>query len=293
MWPINPVRVTADDEAMTSSKVAPDGRVDATASRTAEFEVSGSPPASLTLIVPMYCETSRIGTTVKTLAGSVLHRDDVKFLFVDDGSPDETVRVTQAAIDANRLRQSTILRLARNTGKGGAIKAAVQHADSAHVGFVDADLSLDPAEISRALARLVATNADLVVGHRIVDNARQPKVRRFASLTFRSIARHLVPTTATDTQCAMKLFRAPVAKALFAALDTTGFAFDVELLRRADIAGMRIEDVPVAWQHQAGSRLNTVTDSFRMLREIIAIRQSLRGATLPYCRSSSVATRSE
>lgn len=283
----------ADDDLVTSSQVASDGRVDAATRGSAELDVCDSRPATLTLIVPMYREASRIATTVTTLAGSVLHRDDVTFLFVDDGSPDDTVRVAQAAIDANGLRQATILRLDRNTGKGGAIKAAVQHTDSAHVGFVDADLSLDPAEISRALARLVATNADLVVGHRIVDNARQPKVRRIASLTFRSIARHLVPTTAKDTQCAMKLFRGPVAKELFSALDTTGFAFDVELLRRADLAGLRIEDVPVAWEHQPGSRLNTVTDSLRMLRQILEIRRALSGSAVGYRRSSTVATRSE
>ena len=134
---------------------------------------------------------------------------------------------------------------------------------------------MNPAEISQALARLLATKADLVVGHRIVNAAKQPKLRRLASLVFRFVAQRLVPTSATDTQCALKLFRGPVAKDLFDALSTTGFAFDVELLRRADQAGLRIEDVPVAWQHQPGSQVNTITDSVRMIREILAVRRML------------------
>lgn len=263
---------------MTSPGVGSNGRVDANVAAPFDDVLlrTGRPsPATLTLIIPMYCESDRIGSTVSTLAASTLHREDIEFLFVDDGSPDDTTLAAQAAIDTVGLRHARILRLTVNVGKGGAIKAAVQHATGRNIGFVDADLSLDPAEVSQALARLVTTQADIVVGHRIIDRAHQPKLRRIASLTFRSIARRLVPTTAADTQCAMKLFRGPVAKDLFFELATTGFAFDVELLRRADLAGLRIEDVPVAWQHQSGSRLNAVTDSVRMLREIFAIRRSL------------------
>lgn len=281
--PINRPQPTADVEGVTSPVVASNERADAPSfdsirgARTSTAPASFTPvrQATLTLIIPMYREESRIEATVAALADSVLHRDDIEFLFVDDGSPDGTCLATQQAIDRIGLRSARILRLIVNTGKGGALKAGVLEAGGANIGFVDADLSLDPAEISQALARLLATNADLVVGHRIVDAAQQPKLRRLASLVFRSVARRLVPTSATDTQCALKLFRAPVAKDLFEALSTTGFAFDVELLRRADQAGLRIEDVPVAWQHQPGSRVNTVTDSVRMLREILAIRRSI------------------
>ena len=233
------------------------------------------PPATLTLIIPMYRETARIAATVSALAASTLHRDDIEFLFVDDGSPDDTTLAAQHAIDDVGLRRACILRLSANAGKGGALKAGVQHATGRNIGFVDADLSLDPTAISKALARLVTTQADLVVGHRIVDGAHQPKFRRVASLVFRRIGHRLVPTRAADTQCAMKLFRGPVAKDLFVDLTTTGFAFDVEILRRADKCNLRLEEVAVAWEHQPGSRLNTVTASVRMLREIFAIRRAL------------------
>jgi dolichyl-phosphate beta-glucosyltransferase len=273
--PINFANAVVDDPEVTSPVVGRSPRLDVRAHGPADpfAGLLRTVPATLTLIIPMYREAGRIGATIATLAASTLHRDEIEFVFVDDGSPDGTTRAAQSAIDAVGLRRAWILRLSGNAGKGGALKAAVQHATGRNIGFVDADLSLDPAVISGALARLVSTSADLVIGHRVVDAKHQPKLRRVASLVFGRIARRLVPTTATDTQCAMKLFRGPVAKDLFFELVTTGFAFDVELLRRADRAGLRIEDIPVAWQHQPGSQLNTVTDSLRMLRQILVIRR--------------------
>ena len=85
-----------------------------------------------------------------------------------------------------------------------------------------------------------------------------------------------MPTDARDTQCAMKVFRGPVALELFAPLATMGFAFDVEILARARRSGYLVDEVPVRWQHQPGSRLNTGTAGVAMVREVLAVRRSLR-----------------
>jgi hypothetical protein len=83
---------------------------------------------------------------------------------------------------------------------------------------------------------------------------------------FTRIAAGLVPTGVQDTQCAMKVFTARAARDVFADLATDGFAFDVEVLARARKLGLRVDEVPVAWTHQAGSSLNPLVASGRMLR---------------------------
>lgn len=231
--------------------------------------------ADLTLVIPMFRESKRIEATVATLAASALNRSNIEFLFVDDGSDDQTSEVASAAIEACRLGNARVLPLPSNRGKGGAIQAGVSAASGAHIGFLDADLSLDPAEVARAFSRLQAMKCDGVVGDRKVDPKQQPALRKLASEVFRVLTASLVRTGVRDTQCAMKLFRGPVAHKLFSEMETQGFAFDVELLGRARLAGYRIEQVDVAWTHQEGSSLNPLVESVRMFRSVLAIRRTL------------------
>jgi hypothetical protein len=57
-----------------------------------------------------------------------------------------------------------------------------------------------------------------------------------------------------------------------------GFSFDVELLMMAQRRGYRIAEVPVNWHHVPGSKVNLVTDSAKMVRDLFVIRgHYLRG----------------
>jgi dolichyl-phosphate beta-glucosyltransferase len=230
----------------------------------------------LTIVIPMYRESERIAQTIATLAASPLNRPGVAFLFVDDGSGDNTAEVATAAIAAETLRSATVKSLPLNVGKGGAVRAGMSMAKGRYLGYLDADLSLDPADVSRALARIETTGADMVIGERVVDMQRQPKLRRVASGMFRKLASGVSGLDLVDPQCAMKIFRADAAVSLFGALTTDGFAFDVELLARAAKQNYRVEAMKIRWQHQPGSKVNPVTDSVRMYRELLRIRRTLR-----------------
>ena len=226
----------------------------------------------------MFQEEARIARTVEILAKSELPRHDIGFCFVDDGSTDKTVSVTEAAVIDNGLNNAEIYQLDRNHGKGGAVRAGVLYAarHSHLVGYLDADLSLSPSEVLTALARLELTRADALVGERVVNAEKQPKLRRIASLVFRKIATSLVPTGVNDSQCAMKIFRSSVAEDVFGALQTTGFAFDVEVLARLKLGDFVVAESAVLWEHQPGSKVNATSDSVKMLREVLAIRKMLR-----------------
>ncbi len=242
-----------------------------------EFE-RGAHLQRLAVVVPMFREEKRIASSIACLAASELHRSDITFCFVDDGSTDATVDAAESAIVDYGLGNATVLRLPRNRGKGAAVRAGILHvAPTAHVvGFLDADLSLHPSEVMTALARMELAHADVLVGERIVDVATQPKLRRLSSLIFRRIGAGLVETGVVDPQCAMKLFRCDVAAKVFSALETDGFAFDVEILARLKRDRFVIAQTPVLWQHQPGSQVNPATDAVSMVRELLAIRKSLR-----------------
>ncbi len=56
------------------------------------------------------------------------------------------------------------------------------------------------------------------------------------------------------------------------------FAFDVELLYGARLAGLNLKEVPMRWDHNEGSKVNFLHDSVRMFGEVRSIQQ--RGKTL-------------
>lgn len=242
--------------------------------RVAEDELVPSSLPRLTLVVPMFDEAARIEGSLQALAEAGL--DAIRLVLVDDGSSDATVAVAQSCIARLGLTDASVLALPANAGKGAAVRAGVLSATTPYVGFVDADLSLDPLEIRRALNRLHLTKGDMVVGERLVDPSVQPRVRRAASVVFRRVTDLLAPTGVRDPQCALKIFRADVATALFGALETDGFAFDVEVLLRARRAGYLVDEMAIRWTHQPGSKVDPVRESLRMLGQVRRIGRRVK-----------------
>ena len=75
-----------------------------------------------------------------------------------------------------------------------------------------------------------------------------------------------------DTQCGFKLFRRQAADMLFKYQTADRFSFDVEILFLARKMGLRLVEVPVNWNNIPGSKVNLVTDSAKMLRDVIRFK---------------------
>ncbi len=89
---------------------------------------------------------------------------------------------------------------------------------------------------------------------------------------FNLIVRMLVLPGLQDTQCGFKCFRREVARDLFSAAKTDGWSFDVEVLYFARLKGYRIAEVPVNWYYGEKSKVSPARDTWRMLKEIVKIR---------------------
>jgi len=248
-------------------------------------QADGAPPRpALTLVVPMYREARRIERTVAELAGSALASADVELLFVDDGSDDDTVGVLKLALDAHRL-SADVLQLPANAGKGAAVRTGMLAAAGEVVAFTDADLSTDAGEILR-LAELVSSGAcDVAVASRGLRSSEitehQPRLRQMSGRMFNVALRLLRLTTMHDTQCGLKVFRRDAVPATFGQLVSTGFAFDVEVLARAQRAGWRLAEVPVSWRHVDDSRVRPLRHGTAMLVDSLRISWRLRRGTRP------------
>lgn len=226
----------------------------------------------LSVVVPCYNEEGRLPGSLRRiqpyLEGQPL---EFELILVDDGSSDGTGAVIRDA--GRRHPYVNPLLLTPNRGKGAAVAAGVKESRGRLVLISDADFSTPIEEFSK-LEDAITGGADVAIGSRAAPGARevdQPLYRQAMGKAFNRVVQALVLPGFLDTQCGFKLFRGGIARELFGQLRTTGFAFDVEILVSALRAGYRVREVPVRWVNSGSSRVAPVSDSARMLRDLLRI----------------------
>lgn len=239
--------------------------------------------ATLSIVIPAYNEEARLPALLEKLqahagtaaAAAGLHLHEV--LVVDDGSTDRTRQLLEAA-EAENERLQGVFAYDRNRGKGAAFAAGARQAAGDWVLLADVDLSTPLDELGKLTAAIEA-GADIAIGSRAVAGAvveRGPLHRKVTGSSFNGAVRLLTGLRVRDTQNGFKLFPAEAVKRYAAQQTCPGFAFDVELLMRADREGLRIAEVPILYMHDLRSRVSVVSASPQMLREIARLSYRLR-----------------
>jgi glycosyltransferase involved in cell wall biosynthesis len=199
----------------------------------------------LTLIVPTYNVAPHIAGNLRemTLALEVLEMP-FELLVVCDGSTDGTAAAAAGLADP-RVR---VMRYERNRGKGYAICFGVTRARGRLVGWLDADLDIDPQAIVTAVRRLQERSLDAVIGSKRhpESDVDYPTGRRVFSWGFQLLVRLLFRLDVRDTQVGAKLFRSEMLETVVPLLLIKQYAFDLEVLAvGAEFGFDRIEEIPV------------------------------------------------
>lgn len=230
----------------------------------------------LDVVVPSFNEELRLPGTLVVLREAMAGLGvPCRVTVVDNASTDGTARVaTEAPVGPVPVR---LLHCAER-GKGFAVRAGVLASDARYVGFCDADLATALDDLGQVLT-LLADGADAVVGsrahpHSVVQDRHSP-LRRCGAVVFRGAARQVVRSVG-ETQCGYKFFRSDVARRAFEPLQCGGFAFDVEVLGRAEREGARLMEIPVNWVDVPGSSFSTVRHGWRSFMDVLAISWRLR-----------------
>jgi glycosyltransferase involved in cell wall biosynthesis len=223
----------------------------------------------LSVVIPAYNEARRLPATLagwRTYFAAQAY--DTEVLVVDDGSADDTAVVAEAA-------GARVLRLRPNQGKGGAVRAGVLAAEGDPIAYVDADMNVAPAHLTRAL-ELIATEADLVVGQRGLSTyaSAEGPLRLLAGGVVQITRRAIVLPTIRDTQCGFKVFRADLARRVFHLARIRSFAFDIEVLFLATRLRARIVEMPVTTEYRAESTFNVRKHLPVFLKDIVQIRMN-------------------
>ena len=237
------------------------------------------PAPLVSVVIPAYNEESRLGPALTAVfAHFATTGVPVEVVVVDDGSADGTAALVEAARrDEPRLR---LVRFPANRGKGAAVRAGSLAATGSLVLISDADLSTPIAEFDRLLARMRQTASDVVIGSRGLASSRievrQPFWREGMGKVFNRVVRALTGLRQKDTQCGFKLVDREKTAPIFRKMVVDRFAFDVELLCLAQLAGLRILEEPVVWRNSPASRVSPLKDSWNMLRDVMRIRRRIR-----------------
>jgi dolichyl-phosphate beta-glucosyltransferase len=220
------------------------------------------------IVVPCYNEASRLSP--EPFFEFCRSQPAVSFVFVDDGSSDDTFGVL-SRLAARLPKQMSVLRLEANAGKAEAVRRGVLHALETPVelvGFWDADLATPLYNIEPFTKILERTRVQMVIGSRVRllgHDIQRDGVRHYIGRSFATLAALALRLPVYDTQCGAKIFRGnAIFREIFAEKFELGWSFDVELLARLQRIARRngvdpqtqVVEVPLdAWVDAPGSKL--------------------------------------
>ncbi|MBI1371701.1 MAG: glycosyltransferase [Phycisphaera sp.] len=232
----------------------------------------------VSVVIPCYNETKRLGRTLTGIRDWAATYDGrVQVVVVDDGSADGTADLARG-FDAGPLDMAVLVN-DRNHGKGYSVKRGMLAADGAVRVMSDADLATPMTELPKMLPWF-EQGYDVVIASRGMPDSQvdppRPPHRQLMYHGFCLIRRMILLPRLKDTQCGFKAFTARAAHDVFEHLITEGFAFDCEALALAERLGYRVKEVGVEWHNGAGSTVNPIRDSPRMVMDLVRIRRRLR-----------------
>jgi dolichol-phosphate mannosyltransferase len=199
-----------------------------------------------TVCLPTYNERENLEKMVRALGPHGVH-----VLVIDDGSPDGTGEIADRL--AGELDYVSVLHRTSKEGIGRAYIAGFQRVlagDSELVLEMDCDFSHDPADVPRLIAAC-EDGADVALGSRYVAGGGTRNwglLRRVVSWGGSFYARVLLGVRVRDLTGGFKCFRRAVLETLdLDAIESKGYAFQIETTYRAIRKGFRVREVPITF----------------------------------------------
>lgn len=227
----------------------------------------------LSLIIPARNEESRIRDTLEKYISYLKSSGLIFEIIVEmDGCTDKTSVVVQEFCRSHP--EIKHVEFADRLGKGGGLLKGFEIADGDYISFVDADGSVEPAELIHLLDE-VRSECDVAIASRRAPTAvviDQPKSRKYLGRCFNTIVRVLFVLPFRDTQCGAKVFKRDVLEKTTVQTQINGFAFDVSLLYLIRRNGFHIKEVGIRWVDKDGSKVDIPHTTADMLSSILRLR---------------------
>ncbi|MGZ4960448.1 MAG: glycosyltransferase family 2 protein [Methylomonas sp.] len=193
------------------------------------------------LLIPVYNHEGPLPKIVESLAPYQL-----PCILVDDGSRESCAAVIRGLAEQYPWVQS--IRLGKNRGKGGAVKAGLLHARKlgfSHAVQIDADGQHDLGDLEKFIAAARANPDAMVIGQPIFDDSI-PNLRYYGRyLTHVWVYINTLSLQISDAMCGYRVYPVEICSKL---IQNTAMAdrmaFDVEILVRLYWQGVAMVSIP-------------------------------------------------
>ncbi|MEX1118681.1 MAG: glycosyltransferase family 2 protein, partial [Terrimicrobiaceae bacterium] len=210
-----------------------------------------SPNPEVTLLMPCLNEAETLADCISAArCGLQSAGVDGEILIADNGSTDNSQKIAES-LGARVVNVPT-------RGYGSALRAGMEAAHGKYLIMGDSDRSYDFSRIEPFIKKL-RDGADLVMGCRmpsgggkIIPGAMPWKHRWIGNPVLTFIGRILFKCPSHDFHCGLRA----LTKEAFAKLDlrTTGMEFASEMVIKASLRGLKIEEVPITLHKDGRSR---------------------------------------
>ncbi|MPZ15812.1 MAG: glycosyltransferase, partial [Chloroflexi bacterium] len=195
---------------------------------------------------PAYNDGGTIASMVITALQALREvADDYEVVVVQNGSTDYT-RDVLAELQKLYPRELRVINYPYALGYGGALRTGFAACTKDLIFYTDGDAQYDPRELL-ALFKALPVDVDMVNGYKIHRN--DPIGRKIIGRLYHHAVRITFGLRLRDVDCDFRLIRRDVLDVIH--LDSNTGIICVELMKRIQEAGFRIEQVPVHHYHRA------------------------------------------
>jgi len=199
----------------------------------------------LTVVIPAFNEEKTIGKVIKEIPTQIPSIDEIDVIVIDDGSSDNTAKVSQQA-------GATVTSFNQNKGRAKAVAEGFRRfldSDSDILVLTDADDQYDSKEIPVIVEPIVSKKADMVLGDRQIKSLDHMKFgnkvgNRLVTKTLSS----LINMDISDGQSGFRAYtRETVAKLQI----FSNYTFTQETLIETKFRGLKMVNVPITFRKRA------------------------------------------
>jgi glycosyltransferase involved in cell wall biosynthesis len=220
------------------------------------------------VVIPVYNEKDYILETLKKVDDISVAGWEPEVIVVDDGSTDGTRDILKDQVGRRR-----IIFLNKNQGKGAALRAGFAAATGEIIVIQDADQEYDPGEIPKIIAPLIAGQAQVVFGSRMIGHNPIGHLRYYLGNRLIALFMNIFfNSRLSDVETGTKAFFKNVLDQLV--LCENRFGFEAEFTAKILKKKILIRELPISYRPRKFSQGKKIrwTDGLRAIWLIFKFR---------------------
>lgn len=224
----------------------------------------------LSVIIPTKDDHLRIDENIEEISNYLKKNvNSYEILIVSNGSEKKSIDYLELSKNNYPNVKHIIL---VEPGKGIAIKYGLINSKYRNVLYMDADSSVNIAELNKFTSKGLLISG-FVVGNRKnknSENINSPILRQLSGFLYLKLIRLLFNLNFEDTQCGFKAIDKQIFSESFNFI-SKGYSFDLELFLLAKKQNIKVHEVPVRYIHNLDSKVKIFKDTIMMLLELIVV----------------------